>query len=320
MTQHNISEDSIEKKAAAWLTHFDGEDATADDYAKFQSWLEEDDRHREVYEALSNEWDEMDSLVSFGKQRRGRAWIRPLMALAASLVVVIISVYLSGENNQSYMTEVGAHQTLILADGSTVHLNTNSAIDVEFTKNKRIVKLLRGEAHFQVAHNADRPFYVNAHNGSVRAVGTAFTVYLKDEGKVEVTVTEGIVEVASAPISTEHDGPMQTLAVLHAGERAEYGTKISEVAMVSAEAIEQKMAWQEGMLLFEGEPLSKAIEEISRYTTTKIIITDKDIRDVRVGGYFRAGDVETLLLSLEVNFDIQADRQNEGLVLLSGKK
>ena len=99
-------------------------------------------------------------------------------------------------SNGFYSTAVGQQQSTTLADGSVVLLNTNSQIKVNYNNEYRDIRLLQGEAHFTVAENAAYPFRVYAGNGRIEAVGTAFSVYLKDT-TIDVTVTEGVVVLAS---------------------------------------------------------------------------------------------------------------------------
>ena len=119
-------------------------------------------------------------------------------AIAASVMVVagVTALYDAGMFTEAqpthFLTQVGEQKTIALSDGSTVILNTDSVLDIELTENSRIMRLTQGEAHFDVAPNPDRPFLVYAGDGIVKAVGTAFTVYLRKKA-VEVTVSEGVV-------------------------------------------------------------------------------------------------------------------------------
>ena len=113
--------------------------------------------------------------------------------------------------------------------------------------------------------------------------------------------------------------PDKHLTTIKAGQDAEYGSdSIHMVQTVNPEIIERKTSWQHGMLMFEGETLAKVIEEISRYSTTKIIISDPKIRDLRIGGYFRVGEVDALLATLEKSFSINVVRVNDNLIYLNG--
>lgn len=95
-----------------------------------------------------------------------------------------------------YRTAIGEQQDVSLPDGSSILLNTHTSLNVQFSKERRSVFLDAGEAHFEVAHDPDRPFVVATKVGVVRAVGTAFTVYVRDDEETEGTVTDGVVEVS----------------------------------------------------------------------------------------------------------------------------
>jgi transmembrane sensor len=190
------------------------------------------------------------------------------------------------------------------------------------------VRLLGGEAHFVVTEDPGRPFSVVAGSGTVRAVGTAFNVYLKGD-VVEVTVTEGVVEVlpnaqpdakdaeVSAPHTSPDDAvPQATVAVerLGKGQKLEYRETIRSVSNMDPGEIARKLAWQAGMLDFQGNTLAEVIEEASRYTTTRITIEDPEIKELHVTGYFRAGDIDTLLELIDSNDGVAVRRIKPDIV------
>jgi len=143
-------------------------------------------------------------------------------------------------------------------------------------------------------------------------VGTAFNVYLKND-VVEVTVTEGVVEVLPnvlpvidrEPRGRAVDDAVSVVApvveTLGEGQRLEYRETIEFVSNVDQKEITRKLAWQDGMLDFQGETLAEVIEEAGRYTSTRITIADSEIEGLHVTGYFKAGDIDTLLELIESN-------------------
>lgn len=227
---------------------------------------------------------------------------------------------------QSYSTAVGERADLQLPDGSTVLLNTHSHMTVNFAAGRRWVRLQQGEAGFQVARDTRRPFIVHAGAGTVRAVGTAFNVRLIGPS-VDVTVTEGTVQVTVGIEEGEAGPPPQApdaalehkVAVLKAGNVARYHRDIDLVAPVSVEEITRKLAWRQGTLIFKGEELERALEEIGRYTNQRLVIVDPSIRGTRVGGYFKTGDIDALLATLDQGFHIKSERIAPDLIHLSAK-
>lgn len=249
-------------------------------------------------------------------------------------------------SNGLYATAVGQQQSTTLADGSIVLLNTNSQIKVDYDEEYRRIRLLQGEAHFTVTKNAERPFRVYAGSGRVQAVGTAFSVYLRGDA-VDVTVTEGRVAVASvSERQTEalrqqatpeganqspgsnviaDSGLVEALGTIKAGESATIrsapdaatvGT-INAVETIAAREMTKRLSWREGMLTFTGDPLEVVVDEISRYTTVSIEITDPAVRATRIGGRFPIGETDAMFDVLEANFGLRVTRLSRDRVLVS---
>src|SRR5262249_47734052 len=143
----------------------------------------------------------------------------------------------------------------------------------------------RGEAVFDVAHDRARPFIVEAADRRVRAVGTRFSVRLAAHD-LSVLVTEGVVSVAETPQAAP--GARRAIAPTRvaAGERFDLSAGAVQVASLSATEIERHLTWRSGMLQFDGQTLSEAVEEVSRYTGARFTISDPQVRDLRVWAYF----------------------------------
>jgi transmembrane sensor len=221
--------------------------------------------------------------------------------------------------SRSYETAVGEQLSTRLPDGSVITLNTATLLDIEYSAVERLVVLTRGEAIFRVAHEQARPFRVRAGERIVQAVGTVFNVKLTDD--LEVTVTEGRVTVGHraapqvAPAAVSAPLPL----TLDAGSLAVIRGSGDEVRAIEPEQIEANLAWQHGMLMYRGETLAAVLADMSRYTTARFKIADESLRDRRVGGYFRAGDVDGLLLALHESFDIEQRRDGDTIVLTDGR-
>ena len=228
----------------------------------------------------------------------------------------------------SYETAVGEQFSVRLADGSVATLNTNSEIDVRYSRAERLILLRRGEVSFHVAPHSEWPFQVVAGTQRLQALGTVFNVRLGPRDNVEVTVSEGHVRVSdilapnTAPAVLNDDISEEAVSAdltLSAGEIAIIDRGVASVRAIDSVEIDAKLSWHEGFVVTQGNPLSAVIEDVSRYTETTIIIADDSIRNLRVGGYFRAGDVEGLLLALEESFGIDAERLGDDLVVLTAR-
>lgn len=231
----------------------------------------------------------------------------------------------SGSSRISYETKIGEQLSARLPDGSVVTLNTDTLLDVAYSDSERLVTIRRGEASFNVTRDAARPFRVLARTRIVQALGTIFNVHLDARDRVEVTVSEGRVRVtlvdrpaspsppgATMPEATE---PPDTDMTVAAGQVAVIDGAQGAVRRVDTLEIEAKLAWQQGMLVFRGSPLEEVLADVSRYTTVRFTIADDSIRGTRVGGYFRAGDIDALLLALRESFGIEPQWLGDEIVL-----
>lgn len=208
-----------------------------------------------------------------------------------------------------YSTAIGQHRDVALADGSSLAINTGSTVQVvALGDSSRELRLLKGEAHFTVAPDPSRPFRVTVGSRIVQAVGTAFNLRLDPDGRFELLVTEGRVALFSG------DGSQQ---MLERGQLLDITPEgISRERRLDGDALAARLAWRDGMLVFEGESLVDALDEFSRYTDTRFVIGDPALREMRVGGFFPAGDTAVLLDTLSASLGIVARTGADGVVRL----
>jgi len=167
--------------------------------------------------------------------------------------------------------------------------------------------LLRGEARFQVAKNAARPFIVTTQEATVRAVGTVFNVRT-GEAITQVAVLEGRVEVNADPKSQPaHSGSDMLLA---AGQRAAV-TRLGVEADVGP-PIERVAAWTERRLVFRGDPLGAVVAEFNRYRTQALVVDDPALAEVRINGVFELDDPASLLTYLRNFESVQVTQGGDG--------
>ena len=340
----------IRRAAADWLSRRDA-GLTDDEENDFAAWLEADERHAQAFAEASAAWDALDSvqlicpaagevdpdlLVRPSTAQANRSGWRPIWfavpALAAAAVV--LGLFLrpttirhepSATLTEVAATRLGDVREITLPDGSKVHLNTDTLVEAKFTPEERRVLVTRGEAHFNVAPNAQRPFIVTARHVAVRAVGTAFNVWL-DAEKVEVLVTEGKVAITApraTPSPAENVKPPSDLNLV-AGERAVIPTHDDKptadtplVAPVAADEAERLLAWREQRLEFVSAPLTEVVAQFNRYNQHKLTI-DPDatgLGEVKFGGGFRSDAHETFVRLLESNFGVKAERRESETIL-----
>jgi transmembrane sensor len=323
---------AVEAEAAAWVARFDAGDISAKDLAAFQEWLGRSALHRDTIAEYGKLWSEFDALRPLidggeaGRQagaqgrypdmlKRPSPWLAAGAVAAVALIGVTASFHAQpqklakAENHPParlfYETAVGGKKQIALADGSTVILNTDSRLDVDFSGNRREVHLVRGEAYFEVVHDKTRPFTVYANNYVVRDIGTAFDVHLSKMGVVEVGVTKGSVEVV--PTGNGHvAGAGQNIGVLTAGQDIVLGQTVEHTETVSTADLGRKLAWRHGQLIYTGQPLAEVLADISRYSNIKIELADPALQNLPVGGAFRTDQIEAIFAALENNFGVHA--------------
>ena len=321
---------AIEDQAREWLIRLDGDaPLTAVERGALQRWAGQSPAHLQELRRLSRFWDQANVLAQLTSSPRERVSAgssyrdaRRFRGLGATLVLVVgmaLGYWLwrpsMTASNGHYVTAVGQQRVWKLADGSLLQLNTATRVSVEYSGKERAVHLLRGEAHFVVARDPDHPFEVYAGADVIRAVGTAFSVYLQDE-QVRVTVSEGRVALASLSESAAHDSGKLSLGALDSGQSAVLRTGVAQVQHLDQSGLERQSAWRDGLLVFTGQPLSEVIAEVSRYTPIHIEIVDPALQSLAIGGRFKVGDLPAILDALEQKFNIRVERIDERRIRL----
>lgn len=254
-------------------------------------------------------------------QHRKRNWA---LAIAAATVVatLLISIYMQNPRLTAITTAVGEQITVPLADGSVMELNSNSVARIDYTSRQRTIHLDRGEAFFRVAHDTQRPFWVTAGGGWVRAVGTEFDVYLRPQS-LQVTVREGTVRAGESRGSLAAVQPdEQKLApwvTLSGGQQADLDSTAARKRALSADELADTVAWRSGTVYFENRPLTEVVDELNRYAAAPLILDDPALRALPVGGAFQASPkgAAALVHMLEQNFDVEVRQDGSGVHLHS---
>jgi len=372
------NQSAIKQEAGAWIVKIDSAPLTAKEAAELQRWMAQSDFHKQYLEKLAKNWDAMGILQELsalfpinttplswtGRIKQRLSGLSPLNpwprnAFAASALVLMAALYIFNQPQTHFETAIGQQATYQLADGTTLSLNTNSEADIEYSAERRVVRLHRGEASFDVAKNPERPFMVYAGEGIVWAVGTAFNVRYQTNPSnekqskqqphsIDVIVTEGTIKVyagISNPALVAEPSPPSVQAniqgqsqqeqapqkqapkkqapkkevLANAGTAISYSQTINSIDKATQLQLDKQQAWQQGSLLFKGETLEQALQEISRYTTKQIIITDSDIKNIRVGGHYKTHDIGALLAALSEGFGIQVTQVSKGRIELTRK-
>lgn len=340
------TEEQMYEDASLWVARLD-RGLSEEETEALRRWLEVNPGHRDCLLEMAELWDRMDSLSILselfdppvGHQQRTRVMGRTVWAVAASILALVFAVNLllplspwhapdSGNPSMSnletsdtlYETGVGAHSTVNLPDGTKMLLNTNTQVSVTYSDRERLLVLNRGELHVEVAHDKQRPLRVQAGRNVVEAVGTAFNVYLKEDESFDVIVTEGRVRVKPLQRIDSASGLVDQSRELVRGQKLTVrDSQALDVEEVDTTLINDRLSWRDGNLVFRGETLREALKELSRYTPATFKVVDSRIKDVRIAGLYKAGDVDGLLLALKENFNIDHRRTGGGVIELSLK-
>jgi len=383
----------INQEAAQWVLLLeDAPKLSKKQIVELNEWVDTSDVHRECLENMVQSWGEMDLLSSvmlpqemrkpsissmiLGKVffpvfalyallstclKQKHQLLRPIMA-APILVCVftwLVFSYIPTETKNKglvFHTAMGENISHEMPDGSILWLNSSTTLKVDYSENYRRISLVKGEAHFEVAKDATRPFEVYADNRLVRAIGTAFTVH-KLNGTIEVLVSEGTVELAIVDnilvvipddykaIEIEQNFENKTakygsnstnnkikhqpanvkkmLGTLTAGQRISIPIQddiMSDIDELDTSEVTRFLSWKEGKLVFAGESLEEVIKEITRHTSVKIDVLDPQLKSMRIGGQFQVGETDTLFYVLESGFGISVKKLNENHVQLRVKE
>jgi transmembrane sensor len=300
------------RTAAEWFAARKGSQS-ADVERRFSTWLAASPENFEAYALCELTWElSASAAVGLGGSLTAVPWYRrrTIGAIAAALLlasIALVFVRFSQPNATLWSTKPGQQRTLTLDDGSHVTLNTRSILEIRMGRKERTVRIMQGEAFFDVAHDASRPFNVDTPLGSVRAVGTRFDVLL-DEQRVQVDMEEGKVLVKSAT-----PGGEEVVAV--AGMRATLvaGSAAPELNSADLTRVEN---WRAHRIEFDRIPLAAALREFSRYTDLPLRVESAQVARMSISAVLQTGDINALRAMLKGAFGLRLEqRQNELVVL-----
>jgi transmembrane sensor len=309
-----------EVQAAAWLERRDREDWDMQQQAAMEVWLAESSAHRLAYLRLYAAWNYADRLAAMRRPRfsrlvsSGRKLGPVAFKIAAACAVVAVvgvaaSNYFPKQQTQAFETPVGGHETLKLADGSRIELNTNTKVRVTLSAGQREVWLDRGEAYFEVQHNAARPFTVVTGNHRVTDLGTKFTIR-ENGNSLRVALLEG-----RARFETDSLWNQPQTVLLTPGDVV-IATKTSlSMERQPSRLLNDALGWRRGMLIFDRTPLADVVAQFNRYNAQKLSVSDSAAR-MKIDGTFPATNIEDFLHLARDVLGLKVERQPD-VVLLS---
>lgn len=321
---------------AAWLADPDNAEA----YARAEEALD-------IFEGADAFGDDLPDLAAlreeaqaFAAPARRRRWRGAAAGLIAASLVVALGFTLVGPGGPAndapvvavkdsngipvvgtskpqgaYATAIGEQRVLVLEDGTRVTMNTGTQIAIDYRQDRRIVRLLRGQALFDVAHNPSRPFSVVAADRQVVALGTVFEVRL-DRDRLQVTLVRGRVKVTQqgGADSLEPSTPV----FLDPGQQfaAALGSARVEAPAVARVDVEKQLLWRQSRVEFDDIPVAQAVAELNRYSLQPIVIADSRAGSMRISGVFRTGDPEAFADLVGAMLPISASENGRGEIEL----
>lgn len=345
---------SIREQAGLWihLLHRHPDDAAL--RRDFERWCAASDAHRQAAERMQRTHDRVLSAarsermldlyersltrIAARQRQRQRQHRRrrryALSGIAAALVLGVVVVFAAGGNWRDlrylpeqayyalsgagfYRTEVGERLSVVLPDRSRMTLNTASRAVVRYEEGVRGVRLLDGQALFEVERAAGRPFVVTAGERRITALGTAFDVHLSGDS-LEVLLLEGRVSVDAEELAPAAAEPPPVRAELAPGEKLVVAAAEKTEPVIQKVDVERATSWIHGQAIFQNDPLAAVIAEMNRYGNRRIELTDeRALRDMRVSGAFHTGNTESFVATLTSLYDVRVVDSNRRRILIA---
>ena len=356
--------DRITDQAAQWLVRAQEPDFSTAEKEEFASWLagsaenvleylsltaiSHDVRDAsagidvDALVALAREASDPQNVVTIGphgletpaepanpstRKDRRTGWV-----IAASLAMAFLAtvLVLLSSGPAVHSTGLGEQSSFALEDGSVVNLNAQSSVETHYSESERIVRLLAGEALFDIEADPERPFRVITEQAIVRAVGTSFNVRQRGEATT-VTVVEGSVDVRPRNVpqsrgetsANQGDGATGTKGtanngvpvLLKAGQQALIHRQTADIVIVDAN-LENATSWRARRLIFDSWPLSEVVAEFRLYDDYGVVIEDEELSSTLISGAFDADDFRSFGLFLSKSGIATVNTRANGVFVL----
>ncbi len=319
---HLASAHDIAEHAAEWLERRERGDFSPEDQAALDAWLAESMAHHIAYWRVSAAWKRADRIGALGKRfgasRAGSQRIKApffilkriaavgvfLAALSAGALLYVSSF--SSQPDATYATSVGGRKVIELTDGSTIELNTDTILRLDGA-DRRTVWLDKGEAYFDIKHNATHPFVVMATGHRVTDLGTKFFIR-EDANRLEVALIEGRASLQPADGKTKAQ-------ILTPGHLAVATADLTSVTAKPVSTLANDLSWRNGVLVFHRMTLVDAASEFNRYNRKKLVVTDPAVTSLKIDGTFPANNVEAFVDAVQAALKVHIeDRGSEAVI------
>lgn len=313
--------DAIEESAGRWLERAALGDLTPEEAADFETWKSQSLSHRVAFVRLEAVWQRTERLAALRRPMMEtpdatsvrKVWPRFHHAAIVVVLVLLGAVVTFGArrtNETIYTTDIGNREIISLTDGSRIELNTNSSVRVHLVGDRREVFLDKGEAYFDVAHDAARPFTVAVAGHRITDLGTKFSVR-ENADNVEVSLLEGR---ARLDLSQSAQSPQS--ATLTPGDVAIATATAISVQRATSQTLANQLGWRRGVIVFDNAPLGEAVAEVNRYNHTRLVVADPSVSRLTISGTFPADRFQIVLEAARDVYGLHV-KAHDGEILIS---
>ncbi len=308
-------------RAAAWLERRDRADWSEADQAELDKWLVQSPGNLLAYWRVEAAWDNTNRLIAVRPFDRRAPEPEPrgrLMSVLSKIVAGCAAVAVLGggfllltphAKEQAYATPVGGHEIVSLADGSQIELNTDTVVRTDVSPDHRFASIEKGEAFFQISHDAKHPFVVAAGNRRITVLGTKFFVR-QSANRLEVGLIDGRIWFDA------NNRELQPQAMLLAPGDIAIATPTSVfLKRASEQQLTSELGWRKGVLIFDNTALADAAAEFNRYNTRHIVIDDKSVAQLKVVGTFPKQNLSAFVDVAQEVFNLRVDKRGDQIVI-----
>lgn len=307
------------REAAVWIARLHSPERSASLEAGLRRWLGESPEHRAAFDMANDIWERASALPEGAlarTQAAGSSWRRVAMPRPIAMAAALTAMLLTGAvawlalRQPPLRTQIGEQRILTLEDGTRIALNTSTRVVVDYTSTQRNVRLLEGEALFEVAPKPGMPFVVSAGERAITALGTSFVVR-REHRDLTVTLMEGKVSISTVGGVSDTATPR----ILNPGERVMYAGVSTERS--DRPDLEKITAWRRGQVALDRTRLVDAVSEMNRYSQVRLGVEGSAAGEVRISGVFRAGDSLFFAQAIAETYHLEVVRR-DGEIILSG--
>jgi transmembrane sensor len=302
----------IDLRASAWIERRDRGNWNEEDETDLTAWLDENPANRITFWRMEAAWHRTERLAALQSTIPERTKGVLLFRIAAAAVLVSLIAgsiwhYISQPVSVAYATSIGGHETVMLADGSHIELNTDTAIRLSDTDASRKIWLEKGEAFFEITHDAARPLTVFAGSRRITDLGTSFVIR-RDQNSLEVSIVDGRVSLGD---DNQKSKPLH----LARGDSVVASENRLFVTRKSPVELSNELGWRQGVIVFDNTSLADAVEQISRYNATKVTIAGKKLGQMTITGTVSATNPQEFLRMVRVAFGLRTEKVDDEFVV-----